>query len=83
MTPSTLSESMPPVLTQSRSHNSPSPSNVQTYVDRIKIKNEKFQDIVFNSNTGNDPEFKELRKGELSPPLCSDRASPFLSPLLS
>jgi hypothetical protein len=29
------------------------------------VRNEKFQDIVFNSNTGNDPEFKELRKGVL------------------
>jgi len=37
--------------------------NVHTYVDRIKIRHEKFQDLVFNSNTANNPEFKELRKG--------------------
>ena len=38
-------------------------SNVQTYVDRIKIRHEKFQDLVFNSNTANNSEFKDVRKG--------------------
>mmetsp|Transcript_19996 Transcript_19996/g.28727 ORF Transcript_19996/g.28727 Transcript_19996/m.28727 type:complete len:269 (-) Transcript_19996:171-977(-) len=37
--------------------------NVQTYVDRIKIRHEKFQDLVFNSNTANNSEFKDVRKG--------------------
>lgn len=39
--------------------------NVQTYVDRVKVRNEKFQDLAFNSNTATNSEFKELRKGLL------------------
>jgi hypothetical protein len=38
-------------------------SNVQTYVDRIKVRHEKFQDMVMNVNTANNNEFKEMRKG--------------------
>jgi len=47
--------------------------NVRTYVDRIKVRNEKYQDLVFNSNTANDPEFKELRKGLIKDIRTADR----------
>ena len=36
--------------------------NTQIYIDKIKAKNEKFQDLVFNVNTATNGEFKELRK---------------------
>eukprot|EP01041_Mallomonas_annulata_P006501 gene6501-13128_t len=37
--------------------------NVQTFVERIKIRYERFQDLIKNCDTATTPEFKELRKG--------------------
>lgn len=36
--------------------------NVQSLVDRIKVRAEKFQDMAFHCNTANNIEFKETRK---------------------
>lgn len=36
--------------------------NVNSQVERIKVKNEKFQDLVQTINTATSPEFKDLRK---------------------
>lgn len=36
--------------------------NVQSNVEKTKLKHEKFQDLVMNTNTYNNTEFKELRK---------------------
>ena len=38
-------------------------SNVNSNVEKTKLKHEKFQDLVMNTNTYNNSEFKELRKG--------------------
>jgi len=37
--------------------------NVQVNIDRIKVKYERFQDLVKNSDTATSTDFKELRKG--------------------
>jgi syntaxin 6 len=36
---------------------------VQNYMERIKVKYERFRDVVMNTNTAINAEFKELRKG--------------------
>ena len=38
-------------------------STVQNYMERIKVKYERYRDIVMNTNTAVNSEFKELRKG--------------------
>jgi hypothetical protein len=37
-------------------------SHVQSQIERAKVKYEKFKDLVMNTDTSNNPEFKELRK---------------------
>lgn len=39
-------------------------SHVQSQIERAKVKYEKFKDLVMNSDTASNPEFKELRKSE-------------------
>ena len=37
--------------------------NTQIFIDKITVRHEKFQDLVFNVNTATNAEFKDLRKG--------------------
>ena len=47
--------------------------NVQAQVDRIKVKHEKFLDIVQNTDTSVGSEYKELRKGLVKDIKSTDR----------
>ena len=38
-------------------------SNVNSQVEKIKVRHEKFLDLVKNTDTSSNEEFKELRKG--------------------
>lgn len=47
--------------------------NTQIFIDKIKARHEKFQDLVFNVNTATNVEFKELRKGLVKDIRTADR----------
>jgi hypothetical protein len=47
--------------------------NLQISIDKIIVKHEKFQDMVFNVNTATNVDFKELRKGLVKDVRASDR----------
>ena len=47
--------------------------NTQTFIDKIKVRHDKFQDLVFNVNTATNAEFKELRKGLIKDVRSADR----------
>jgi hypothetical protein len=47
--------------------------NLQISIDKIVVKHEKFQDMVFNVNTATNVDFKELRKGLVKDVRASDR----------
>ncbi len=39
-------------------------SHVQSQLERLRSRYDKFQDVVFNSNTSGNSEFSDLRKGK-------------------
>lgn len=41
-------------------------SNVNSQVEKIKVRHEKFLDLVKNTDTSSNGEFKELRAGKIS-----------------
>lgn len=58
-------EDQEPLLQMSRAEVDPYYSvrdHVQSQIERAKVKYDKFKDMVANTDTSNNPEFKELRK---------------------
>ena len=44
-----------------------SSSHVQSQIDKVRIKYDKFKDLVMNTDTSSNVEFKDLRKGLYDP----------------
>lgn len=47
--------------------------NTQNFIDKIIVRHQKFQDLVFNVNTASNAEFKDLRKGLVKDVRTADR----------
>lgn len=47
--------------------------NTQIFIDKITVRHQKFQDLVFNVNTATNSEFKDLRKGLVKDVRTADR----------